>query len=354
MLKKILGLIFLFTALISCDRKPLYLQGDCMINVNITTQAAVESYIDDYWKDGWRDSLIFDWGKTGKPLGYTFPDSVNFMIFDNGALRKERLKTNKRQLVDILLNRSYNFLIYNETPTINADYIGGRYYIETPKIGSKATVLDNNYETVEQPGEVFSTYVQNVYLSDDVSQYEEIYENDKLVYVYNIDAAIKPVSYIYIIQFIIVNDDHTVIEASDISDFTISGISIRKNLFNCNASYTGRKQIKTTTVEEGQFIADSLVFASRVTLLDILPKDDEASWDSYNSYLFYTGIDIETHTYGTVSGIIDITKQLNSNPKGGIITIRILNSEIKAAGGSGDGQIGIDVNEWYDHHIDIE
>lgn len=354
MRKKIYGIIIATLALISCDRKPLYLQGDCMINVNITTQVAIDSYIDTYWKDGWRDSLIFDWSKTGKPLGYTFPDSVNFMIFDNGAMRKKRLKTNKRQLVDILLNRNYNFLIYNDTRTISSTYIGGRYYIETPKEGTRATALDNNYETVEQPGEVFSAYVRNVYLSDDVSQYEEIYENDKLVYVYNVDAAIKPVSYIYVIQFIIVNDDHTVIEASDISDFTISGISTRKNLFTEKPDYTGRKQIKTTSVEDGQFIEDSLVFASRITMLDLLPKDAEASWDTYNSYLYYTGIDILTHTYGTVSGIIDITKQLNDNPKGGIITIRILNSEIKAAGGSDDGQIGIDVNEWTDHHIDIE
>lgn len=353
MLKKILT-VFLAFAILSCERKPLYLQGDCMISVTVTTQVAIDSYIDSFWPESWRDSLLYDWSKTGKVLGYTFPDWVDFVIFDGNSTQTQVFQTGKRELIDIELNKEYDFLIYNKTATIESEYVGGRYYIETPSTLTRSD-LDNDYDTVHLPGEVFSSYVKGIYLSDDVSEYDEIYENDKLIYVYNLDMVIEPVSYIYIIQFIFINDDHTVIEAEDISNFTISGISSKKNLFTREPVYTGKKQVSTFEVEEGQVIVDSLVFASRITILDLLPKDSSTSWDTYNNYLYYTGIDVLTHTYGTVSGIVDITKQLNDNPKGGIITIRILNSEIKsAAGGGSDGGFGIDLNDWMEHHIDIE
>ena len=325
-----------------------------MININVTTQVAVDTYINTLWNPSWKDSLIYDWSQTGEELGYSFPEDVNIVIFDGNKYITKTIKTQKRQLIDIELCKTYDFLIYNNNwPYIESSYTGGRFYIETPGIETKSP-LDNDYETCVCPGEIFSAYVRDIYLSDDVSDYDEVYENDKLIYVYNIDADIVPVSYIYIIQFIVVNDDHSeIIEAKDISDFTISGISTKKNLFTQNEVYTGKKQVQTFDVKPGQQIADSLVFASRITLLGLLPKDESSSWESYQSYLYYSGIDVLTHNYGTVSGIIDITKQLNENPKGGIITVRILNSDLKKAGEEGDGNFGIDVNDWNQHIINI-
>lgn len=356
MVKKILifivSLILIFS---SCERKPLYLSGDCMININVTTQVAVDTYINTLWKSSWRDSLIYDWSKTGEELGYTFPEYVDVVIFNgNKQYATKTIKTQTRQLIDIELCKTYDFLIYNDNwPYIESSYVGGRFYIETPSAGTKS-LLDNNYETCVCPGEIFSAYVKSIYLSDDVNDYDEVYDNGKLIYVYNIDADIVPVSYIYIIQFIIVNDDNSeIIEAKDISDFTISGISSKKNLFTQNEVYTGKKQVQTFDVKPGQQIADSLVFASRITLLGLLPKDDTSSWENYQSYLYYTGIDVLTHNYGTVSGIIDITKQLNENPKGGIITVRILNSDLKKGGGENNGGFGINIEEWNRHIIDI-
>ena len=354
MFKKILvfivSLILVFSA---CERKPLYLKGDCRINVNVTTQVSMESYIDAFWDASWKDSLIYDWSKTGEPLGYTFPKDVNLVIFDGDKYDIKKIKTQKRQLLELELQKYYDFLIYNDTyPNIESYYSGGRYYIETPAVTTKSS-LDAEYETCVCPGEIFSAYVKNIYLSDDMSDYDEIYEDDKLIYVYHIDADIVPVSYIYIVQFIFVNDDHSErIEAKDVADFTISGISTKKNLFTKEEIYTGKKQVQAFDVKDGQEIADSLVFASRITILGLLPENSESSWGEYHNYLYYTGIDVTTHTYGNISGIIDITKQLNDNPKGGILTVRILNSELKKAGSSGEG-FGIEVDRWKEQVIDV-
>ena len=183
----------------SCERKPLYLRGDCAISVNVTAQVDVASYIKTYWVKGWEDSLVYDWSVTGEEIGYTFPEDVELVIFDGNQYNKHSIKTNRRQLIDVDLNKVYNFLIYNNTsPYTKPSFTGGRYYIETPVIQNVQSPFNNNYETCVCPGEVFSTYVKNIYLSDDINDYEEVYENGKLIYVYNIDADIAPVSYIYI------------------------------------------------------------------------------------------------------------------------------------------------------------
>ena len=122
-------------------------------------------------------------------------------------------------------------------------------------------------------------------------------------------------------------------------------------MFTNEGVYTGKKQVKTTDIKPGQLHGDSLVFASRLTILGLLP-DDESSWSTYHNYLYYTGIDITTKSYGSISGIVDITQQLNNNPRGGIITIKLLNSDLKKTGTTETG-FGIDLDDWGKVVIDI-
>ena len=341
----------MLTALVSCERKPLYLYGDCLLNVNITANVSIETF----WRTSWRDSLVYNWDETKYgPIGYTAPEDVDIVIFnDNQLVKRQTMKVGRRQPIDVELDKEYDILIHNKTFETEFNHVGGRYYVSTPGVESKAA-LDNEYETVFQPGEIFSAYKTNIFLSSDVSQYDEVYDNGKLVYVYNIDATITPVSYIYIIQFIIVNDDHSaVIEAKDITNFTINGVCDVKDLFSCTPKYNGKKQISHFDVHEGQQVVDSLVFAARVTVLDLVPDSEDGSWSTRENYLYYSGIDIMTQTLGSVSGIVDITKQMNENPKGGVLTVRILNSEIKKAAGTDENGFGIDLKDWSEHHIDI-
>ena len=356
MLKKILVFILILLPLFGCERKPLYLQGDVALKINVQ----VEANINVLWKASWRDTLKYDWNEElYGPLFYTMPTTCNVVIINNGRLLSETtVETGKRELIDIELNNTYDLLIYSkDTPWTRTYYDGGRYYVETPSVDGKATnnEIRNEYETVEQPGEVFAMNKREIYLSNDISDFEEVIENGKLVYVYNIDEMLEPVSYIYIVQFIVINDDNSpIIEAKDIANFTISGISTKKNMFTNSPVYTGNKQISTFDIKPGQFhTPDSLVFASRVTILDLLPDDVNSSWSSQIDYLYYTNIDVNTYNYGEVTGTKDITKQLRENPKGGIITVTILNSELKKENPGGSNTFGIDLNEWKDHMFDV-
>ena len=357
MFKKVLfGLMLFISLLAGCERKPLYLQGDTALKINVQVQADINVM----WNVGWKDSLKYDWDESlYGPLFYTLPTNCNVVIFNEGKLLSEtKVQTGKRELIDVELNNTYDLLIYSkDTPWTQTYYEGGRYYVETPTIKGRATrnAISPEYETVEQPGEVFAMNKREIYLSNDISDFEEVIENGKLVYVYNIDEMLEPVSYIYIIQFIVVNDDSSpYIEARDIANFTVSGISTKKNMFTNSPVYTGNKQISTFDIKPGQFhTPDSLVFASRVTILDLLPDDINSSWTSQIDYLYYTNIDVDTYNYGEVTGTKDITKQLRENPKGGVITIVILNSELKKETPTGDNTFGIDLNEWKQHIFDV-
>ena len=355
MLKKVLIYILLFFSLIACERKPLYLQGDTALKINVQVQADISVL----WRAGWQDTLKYNWDESlYGPLFYTLPTTCNVVIFKEGDIISEtRVQTGKRELIDVELNNTYDLLIYSkDTPWTQTYYEGGRYYVETPSTKGRATKNDisKEYETVEQPGEVFAMNKKEIHLSNDLSDFEEVIENGKLVYVYNIDELLEPVSYIYLIQFMVVNDDNSpYIEARDISNFTVSGISTKKNMFTNKPVYTGNKQISTFDVKPGQMINDTLVFASRVTILDLLPDDVNSSWTSQVEYLYYTNIDVDTYDYGEVTGTKDITQQLRENPKGGIINIIIYNSELKKEKPSGGNTFGIDLNEWKQHIFDV-
>ena len=355
MLKKILVIAFCIL-LISCERKPLYLQGDTALKINVQ----VEADISVMWKASWRDTLKYDWDEElYGPMFYTLPSSCNVVIFNNGNLLSEtKVQTNKRQLIDVELNNTYDLLIYSkEYFWTETYYSGGRYYVETPPMEGRATKnkISSEYETVNQPGEVFAMNKREIYLSNDLSDYEEVIENGKLIYVYNIDEMLEPVSYIYIVQFLVINDDNSpIIEAKDIANFTISGISTKKNMFTNTPVYTGNKQISTFDIKPGQFhTPDTLMFASRVTILDLLPDEVDSSWSSQIDFLYYTNIDVETYNYGEVTGTKDITKQLRDNPRGGIITVIILNKKKKKQNPEGENGFGVDLKEWKEHKFDV-
>lgn len=357
MFKKILIFMFIcLLLLIGCERKPLYLQGDTALKINVQVAADINIM----WNVSWRDSLRYDWDETlYGPLFYTMPTTCDVVIFKDAKILSETsVQTGKRQLIDVELNNTYDLLIYSKQYFwVNTYYEGGRYYVETPSMEGRATKnkISHEYETVNQPGEIFAMNKKQIYLSNDISDFEEVIENGKLVYVYNIDEMLEPVSYIYVIQFIVVNDDHSpIIEAKDIANFTISGISTKKNMFTNTPVYTGNKQISTTDIKPGQFhTADSLVFASRVTILDLLPDDVDSSWSSQIDFLYYTNIDVDTYNYGEVTGTKDITQQLRENPKGGVITVYILNSELKKTTPDGSGGFGINLNEWQQHIFEV-
>lgn len=355
MLKKTVLYFVLLLTFLSCQRKPLYLKAEAALKINVQVQADINLL----WNVSWRDSLKYNWDESihGK-IGYTLPDYCNVVVLEKGKLVSEsKIQSNKRELIDIELGKTYDLLIYSkELFYVDSYYDEGQYYVETPSTTTRYSMnrISEEYDTVIQPGEIFAMNKKEVSISDDLSDFEEVVENGKIIYVYNIDEMLEPVSYIYIVQFIVINDDGSEkIEAKDILNFTISGVSAKKNLFNNEAIYTGNKQIESTDILPCQDLGDSLVFASRITIMDLLPDVPNSSWSSQLDFLYYSSVDVSTYNYGEVTGTKDITEELRKNPKGGVITVRILNSELKK-GGQSSGLFGIDIGEWRNHVFNID
>ena len=172
-----------------------------------------------------------------------------------------------------------------------------------------------------------------------------MYDHDKLIYVYDINTELKPVSYIYLIQFIIVKDDSLDIDVKGIPEYRITGVSSSKNLFTNTPVYTGKKEIKSNDVKPPQVVEDSLIFASKFTILDLGTDDEQSSWSNPDNYVYHCLINVETEKSGTLNGIVNITDQLKRQPKGGIITIRINSSTLRRKE-QGNGGFNVDVEGW--------
>jgi len=349
MVKKVLvfivSLLLVFSA---CDKKPLYLQGDAAVTVNVQTQVSIEAY----WNTNIQSTLRYDWDTTlYGPIGYSKVDNVDLVIFNNKKIiERKTLNTGKRQLIDIELGNTYDFLIFNKTENTEDFYIDNKFLISTTTPGTKSVVEDVYYDLTNQPGEIFCVYQKNVFLSDDLSQYKEVYDHDKLIYVYDINTELKPVSYIYLIQFIIVKDDSLDIDVKGIPEYRITGVSSSKNLFTNTPVYTGKKEIRSTDIKPPQVVEDSLIFASKFTILNLGSDDEQSSWETPDNYIYNCLINIETEKSGSFNGIVNITDQLKKQPQGGIITIRINSSTLRRKD-QDSGGINVDVEPWQEEEV---
>ena len=346
-MKKIL-IILLSYLLICCDRHPLYLPEDAQVNIVIN----IEANIDNLWNENWRQELKYNWdeNKYGK-IGYTRPKYISSIFFNNFIIHHSQdLQVNASTFIPISSQSIYDILLYNQT---NTTHINQDYTIESSN--EENLYYDSDFSTTyntKQPGELFATYLGNIDFSK--LKYDIIYTS-KQTLLYHIDAILHPISYIYIIQFIIINDDNSpTIEAKDINQFSITNIANKKSLFTSNPIFTGTKQISSLDIKEGQLHGDSLIFASRITVMDLIPDKEISSWASHDHDINYLiTLNVSTHNYGIISGSRNIRDQLLDNPHGGIITITINNSDLKQSGTSISGGFGINIDNWEEHIYDI-
>lgn len=345
---------FLFIVLLvltACERRPLLHLPDISEKALVDVYVSVEADIDLLWNEGWRNELVYDWDelKYGK-IGYSeLKDSLTIVFLKDGkeALRTQ-IRAKQRTPVTIDAHTVYDVVIFN----VNDSVLEMDYSLMTRKVddfdnGNVGSMYDTHYG----PGELFWARIEDLYVSGNYQDYRVETIDGRFVYVLDINSVIEPFSYIYIVQFIIINDDGTEIEAKGISDFTISGVSTRKSIINGEPIDNGLCQVVTQDIKEGQVKGDSLIFASRMTLLDIHQKNT-SSWDEDENRLYYTILTIPTKNYGTVTGVVPITNQLKANPKGGIITVAIKNSDIKEAGRTSGG-FGVSITEWEEYINDI-
>lgn len=356
----------------SCERKDLWLP---------TSQVPIEIAIYDidletYFGFNWRFEWLYDWPEDDPeygPLGYTEPEYVRATIYNLDGRDGQRQNPFTRSMVMQGRNRVsltaanwYDMLFYNSDfeyvrTQVADDYsvynmttrsVNATTYFPSTRDGSEGE-LDpafKPYDVYNQPDEMFGVFLNDLYVSEDPSDYEETIDDaGNHVYLYRIDATLEPYTFIYLIQPVIINNycDANDPEKPDstarvraVNGLTITGLSQGVELFsrkdwNSPVSINS-EDIKPMQVHKSVRLADGTeteadVCASRVLTwglpgidplqarraLDetgVTPTNEVGNWIGLNFVL--RGGDVKPLAF-------NISEQMVNHPAGGVITIVI-------------------------------
>ena len=384
----------------ACIRKDLYLRVD-------TTQISIQMFdvgldlgMELLWGFDWKTAWHYEWDETNLatfgPIGYTKPDLVKttiynidnqtgkryssfYMLFDAGG---GRLRLTSGSTYDMLF---YNF----GTEYINF-YQSEDYYTYNAytRVSNQATFIRTRAENVfsempdtmktyvdyNQPDELVGTVENEIVINEDPSNYYKEYDSDgNVTYVYRIDATLRPYSFIYLIQMVILNNKESEEKGNRIvgaSGLTITGLSQGTELFSRK---TLRNTISTTTtdvkymqnhdIKDPQDTTQTInvdIMASRLLTWGLPGIDPYENWNDETGTNGAALTPIEDNYIGIGFTLRNgyswtitkrITDQMWSKPTGGVITIYVDASQIPQElldkqQTSGGGGFNASVEDW--------
>lgn len=350
----------------ACIRKDLYLRVD-------TTQISIQMFdigLNLLWNVDWKAEWWYDWDESNPAFGkidYTKPELIKTTIYDVDS------RTNKRyssfyMLFDstggrIRLNSGsvYDMLFYNfGTEYINF-YQSDDYeqynaftrtsnqtsYIRTRAENTFSTMPESTkpYAVYNEPDEFFGTLINGIEINEDPSNYHKEYDKDgNLVYVYRIEAELKPYSFIYLIQIVIENNQESAEKKriTGVNGLTITGLTqgvdlFSRKTFNNTISITSEdiKPIQKHKIPDPNSPADSIsvdIVATRMLtwglpginpIAEMENRRADANYKVPELDKNYIGIGF-TLRNGYSWNVTDaITDLMHEKPTGGVITIYI-------------------------------
>lgn len=360
-------MIILSTAT-SCHRKPLYLAQRG--NVSLAT-AIFDIHLDFLWGEHWKNDLQYPWDESQHgTLGYTEPRGVRTVVYllDEEKQRSEYLTRNMSKeggRVNLAPKENYDMLFYNnDTEYILFNSDGTTYYNATTRSNTKASYT-RSYDGYNQPDQLFGTLHSDIYVSDDPQEYVVEYAEDgSLLYVYRIEATLRPYTFIYLYQIILLNNqDDQGSKVTGAEGITANGLARSVNLFTRTTDTTSisitQNDVKPMVVNhplqlpEGKdTIGD--IFAARLQtwgLPSTTPIEEVtrgASIEPADSTFVGVGLTLRSgYTYVMQK---NVTEQMRLRPAGGVITLVIdaakeipdslINKPVT------DGGFGASVNQW--------
>ena len=201
-----------------------------------------------------------------------------------------------------------------------------------------------SYIDYNQPDEVFGTLVTDLEISEDPSGYEKEYDADgNITYIYKVDAALRPYTFIYLYQIVILNNaDEKGNRIVGSKGITVTGLSqgvemfTRKTLNNTISISTDEvkpmQHHENVRIDENTTVESADIMAARVltwglpgiTPLDLTKAGTKAKEIDKN----YIGIGLTLRNGVTYTVTRNITDEMHSKPTGGVITIYIDGSSV--------------------------
>ena len=344
----------------ACQRKELYLRVD-------KTQISVELYdisLDIIWSLDWRAEWQYDWHETATEfglIGYTKPELIKGTIYNVDKATNKRFSSfftifdSKGGRLSLTSGSRYDMMFYNfgtewtsfyqsddfEVYTASTRMSSQSSWIRTRAESETSQMPDTTKKYIDynQPDELFGTLVTGLEINEDPSCYEKEYDEDgNITYIYRVDAALRPYSFIYLYQIIILNNaDDKGNRITGARGVTVTGLSqgvdlFTRKTFNNTISITSEdvkpmQNHENVTLNNGEKIDNADIMACRMLTWG-LPGIDPLSTTKAGTRAEekdqnYIGIGLTLRNGYTYTVTRDITDAMHAKTAGGVITIVI-------------------------------
>ena len=343
-----LVLTTLITMLTSCERKDLYLAQRGTLNIDVSVY---DIRLDLLWGIDWKTEWQYLWDESVYgPIGYTEPTGVRANIYSvDEADQRNRYTTRNLPKdggrVSLTTLQTYDLVFYNN----DTEYIlfstddANDYFYATTRSNTKAAYT-RSYDHYNQPDQLFGTFLDDLYVTDDPDEYEIEYDEEgTLYYVYKVNAALTPYTFIYLYQVMLLNNtDDAGKRITGCEGISVDGMAGGVDLFtrvtdSTNIVTITQDDTKPMLTDRDLRLPDGTetvgdIFAARVMTWGIPGVDPLAlrglRTDAYPKDSVDVGIGLIMRN-GTVYPIQrNITEQIKQRPAGGVITIVVDAAEI--------------------------
>lgn len=345
----------------SCERKDLYLRVD-------QTQISVEMYdvrLDLLWGIDWETEWQYAWNESVSDfgtIGYTKPELIKSTIYNVDRSSGKRYSSFIKILdsnggrISLTAGSVYDMLFYNFGTEYTSFYQSDDYetYTASTRVSSQSSWVrtraesetsempdtTKNYTDYNQPDELFGSLATDLAISEDPSSYDKEYdEYGNITYIYKVDAALRPYSFVYMFQVIILNNnfDGKGNYFTGGKGITVTGLSQGVDLFT-RKTFNNTISISTDDVkpmqkhydirlEDDTQIDSADIIATRMLtwgLPGIVPiETTKAGTKAVELDKNYIGVGLTLRNGYTYTVTKDITEQMHNKPAGGVITIYI-------------------------------
>ena len=379
--------LILLIGFTSCCRKDLFLRVDqTQIKVDIT-----DIRLNLLWGIDWETKWFYDWDESDLGIiGYSMPELIKGTIYNVDARDHRRFSSFFKIFepsggrVSLTAGSTYDMMFYNfgtewtsfyqsedyESLTASTRMSSQTSWIRTRAESESSEMPDTirSYTNYNQPDELFGTLVTDITVNEDPTLYDkEVDDDGHITYIYRINASLKPYSFIYLLQVIILNNQDSIgRRITGSRGITITGLAqgvemfTRKTFSNTIAITTDDvkpMQNRRITIDDQDTAAD--VIASRILTWGLpginpleMTKSGTRAVDLDKNFIGINFTLRNGYGYGVT---LDITEEMHRNPTGGVITVyvdagqipdEIINKQQQSTGGGFNASVQDWANEF--------
>lgn len=379
--------LILLIGFTSCCRKDLFLRVDqTQIKVDIT-----DIRLNLLWGIDWETKWFYNWDESDLGIiGYSMPELIKGTIYNVDARDHRRFSSFFKIFepsggrVSLTAGSTYDMMFYNfgtewtsfyqsedyESLTASTRMSSQTSWIRTRAESESSEIPDTirSYTNYNQPDELFGTLVTDITVNEDPTLYDkEVDDDGHITYIYRINASLKPYSFIYLLQVIILNNQDSIgRRITGSRGITITGLAqgvemfTRKTFSNTIAITTDDvkpMQNRRITIDDQDTAAD--VIASRILTWGLpginpleMTKSGTRAVDLDKNFIGINFTLRNGYGYGVT---LDITEEMHRNPTGGVITVyvdagqipdEIINKQQQSTGGGFNASVQDWANEF--------